>query len=98
MGEERPTLLACLMACQEQITLLTHSLPGRLACLAHPGMSWPGRAPKKVTEGAQHTTDRTTAREGTVLEGGGESHISYNVRGERTAYGTHCTSRPGARR
>ena len=34
-------LPACLMACQEQTALLPHSLPGRLACLACPGLSWP---------------------------------------------------------
>ena len=44
MGEEPPILLACLMACrQEETALLTHSLTGRLACLAlarpGPGLS-----------------------------------------------------------
>ena len=40
MGEEPTTLLAYLMACQEQTALLGNSLPGpgRLACLARPGV------------------------------------------------------------
>ena len=49
MGEEPLILLACLMACQERTALLAHSLPGRLACLARPGLSWPAHRSRCVS-------------------------------------------------
>ena len=41
VGKELPILLACLMACQEETALLTHSPPHRLACLSLPGPQGP---------------------------------------------------------